>query len=122
MDKLIFDSIDVRDDPLSADEIAVKLNLQPNAILPVMSAGLVHLGHMELQNIRAKEMESFVLPIEDKLFLSRLLYRLSGIQKDVIKMIFYDGMTQEEVANELNLSQKQVSRIKIKGLEKMKAK
>ncbi|PKM84158.1 MAG: RNA polymerase subunit sigma [Firmicutes bacterium HGW-Firmicutes-11] len=120
MDKIILDSLDAKEEPISADELAIKLNLQPNAILPVMSAGLVHLGHMELSSIKAKEMESFTLPIEDKLLISKLMYRLTAIQKDVIELLFQKGMTQEEVAKELGLTQKQVSRIKQKSLDKMK--
>jgi RNA polymerase sigma-B factor len=120
MNEIILDSLDDRDEPISSEELAVKLNLQPDAILPVMSAGLVHLGHVELASIKAKEMESFTLPIEDKLLLSQLKYRLTDIQKDVIEMLFQRGMTQEEVAGELGLTQKQVSRIKQKSLEKMK--
>jgi RNA polymerase sigma-B factor len=120
MDKIIMESLDVREDPISAEELAAKLNLQPEAILPVMSAGLVHLGHIELASIKAKEMESFTLPIEDKLLISKLMYRLTAVQKDVIEMLFQKGMTQEEVAGELGLTQKQVSRIKQKSLDKMK--
>ena len=120
MDQMILDSVNDMDEPISADELAARLNLQPDAILPVMSAGLVHLGHVELASIRAKEMESFTLPIEDKLLLSQLKYRLTDIQKDVIEMLFQKSMTQEEVAEELGLTQKQVSRIKQKSLDNMK--
>lgn len=121
MDKMILDSLDDRDEPISADELAAKLNLQTDAILPLMGAGLVHLGNLELASIKAKDMGSFTLPIEDKLFLSQMKYRLSDVQKDVIEMLFQQEMTQEEVAKELGLSQKQVSRIKLKSLEKMKS-
>ena len=120
MNKIIMDSLDENEEPISTDELAAKLNLQPEALLPVMSAGLVHLGHIEIASIKAKEMESFTLPIEDKLLLSQLKYRLTCIQKDVIEMLFQKGMTQEEVAIELGLTQKQVSRIKQKSLDKMK--
>lgn len=120
MDKIIMDSLDYNEEPISTDELAAKLNLQPDAILPVMSAGLVHLGHIEIASIKAKEMESFTLPIEDKLLISRLMYRLTAIQKDIIELLYQKGMTQEEVAKELGLTQKQVSRIKQKSLDKMK--
>lgn len=67
-------------------------------------------------------MESFTLPVEDKLLLSQLKYYLTDIQKDVIEMLYGEGMTQEEVAKELGLTQKQVSRIKLKSLKKMRDK
>ena len=65
-------------------------------------------------------MKNFTLPIEDKLLLSQIKYRLTDIQKNVIEMLFQKDKTQEEVALELGLTQKQVSRIKQKSLQKMK--
>lgn len=105
---------------LSDEQIAEKLNLSANSLLPVMSAGLVHLNHLDLSKIKAKSYEDFSLPIEDKLFITQLLYKLTEIQKDVIEMVFYKDMTQEEVAKELGITQKQVSRIKEKSLLKMR--
>lgn len=119
-DDIISSNVDQEDQLLSQDELADLLNLKPESVLPVMSAGMVHLGHLELSNIKAKELSSFTLPVEDKLLLSQLMYHLTGIQKDVIQMLFHEQMTQEEVAKELGLTQKQVSRIKIKSLQKMK--
>lgn len=120
MDKAVRRSLQERDEPITVSELAKALNLQEDSVLPVMSAGLVHLGHLEMASIKAKDLESFTLPVEDKLLISRMMYRLTGIQKDVIELLFYKGMTQEEVAQELKLTQKQVSRIKLKSLEKMK--
>lgn len=120
MDKIIFEHLEEGEEPMSTEELASRLNLKPDSIYPVMSAGLVHLGHLEIASIKTKEMESFALPVEDKLLLSQLKYRLTDIQKDVIEMLFHRGMTQEEVAVELGLTQKQVSRIKLKSLQKMK--
>jgi RNA polymerase sigma-B factor len=113
MDKAIDISLEERDEPLPISELADAMNLREDSVLPLMSAGLVHLGHVEIAGIKTKDMESFSLPIEDKLL-------LTGIQKDVIEMLFYKQMTQEEVAIELKLTQKQVSRIKISSLKKMK--
>lgn len=120
MNKIILEHLAEGVEPMSSEELASRLNLKPDSIYPVMSAGLVHLGHLEIASIKTKEMESFALPVEDKLLLSQLKYRLTGIQKDVIEMLFQRGMTQEEVAVELELTQKQVSRIKLKSLQKMK--
>lgn len=120
LDDIIESSIDDGDEQLTEDVLAAMVNLQPEGILPVMSAGLVHLNNLEIANIKNKAMESFTLPIEDKLFVSQLVYHLTAIQKDVIEMLFSQGMTQEEVANELGLTQKQVSRIKQKSLQKMR--
>ncbi|MGI6731040.1 MAG: sigma-70 family RNA polymerase sigma factor [Anaerovoracaceae bacterium] len=121
-DQIITTHLEKEKEVISEKELADLLNLHPESVLPVMSAGLVHLGHLDIASIKAKEQESFTLPIEDKLFLSQLKYHLTDIQKDVIEMLYNDGMTQEEVAKELGLTQKQVSRIKLKSLEKMKGK
>ena len=120
MDEIILQSLEESDEPISEKELAGRLNLKEDSIEPLMRAGLVHLGEIELSGIRTKTMESFTLPIEDKLLISQLKYRLSDIQKDVIEMLFQQDMTQEEVAAELGLTQKQVSRIKLKSLSTMK--
>ena len=120
MDDMVLSGLERGEEPLSEEELADGLNLKPESVLPVMGAGLVHLGHLEIASIKAKELESFTLPVEDKLLLSQLKYRLTDVQKDVIEMLFHEGMTQEEVAKELGISQRQVSRIKEKGLQRMK--
>jgi RNA polymerase sigma-B factor len=108
------------DELIPEEELASMLNLRRESILPVMSAGLVHLGELEITRIKTKEPESFMLPVEDRLLLSQMMYHLTDIQKDVIVMLFHKGMTQAEVAKKLGLTQKQVSRIKLKSLQKMR--
>lgn len=120
LDRVVDRIVEEKEEPASIGELAEALNLKEESVLPLMSAGLVHLGHPEMAGIKAKELHSFTLPVEDKLLLSRLMHRLTGLQKDVIEMLFYKGMTQEEVARELKLTQKQVSRIKLKSLALMK--
>ena len=120
MDFLISNHIETEEGPISSEELANKLNLKEKSIEAVMGAGLVHLDHIELASIKVKQMENFTLPIEDKILLSQIKYRLTDIQKNVIEMLFQKDKTQEEVALELGLTQKQVSRIKQKSLQKMK--
>jgi len=118
-DQYISEQLD-RDTLASPEEIAEKLNLKPESLSPVMAAGLVHLNHLELSQIKARSYENFTLPVEDKLLISQLIYRLTDIQKDVIEMLYYRGMTQEETARELGISQRQVSRINEKSLKQMR--
>ncbi len=121
LDDIVESKLEDNDNELPPEEeLASMLNLQTASIFPVMRAGLVRLGDLEISNIKAKEQESFTLPIEDRLLLSQMMYRLTDIQKDVIVMLFHEGMTQEEVARKLGLTQKQVSRIKLKSLNKMR--
>lgn len=120
LDEIVDENLEKGADLAPNEELAQQLNLTPESLSPVMKAGLVHLGNLEVAHIKNMEMESFTLPVEDKLLISQLMYHLTGLQKDVIQMLFHEGMTQEEVAKELGLTQKQVSRIKLKSLQKMK--
>jgi RNA polymerase sigma-B factor len=115
----ISEQLDQDDTLISSEQLADRLNLKPESVPQVMAAGLVHLNHLELSQIKAKAYETFTLPVEDKLLISQLLYRLSDIQKDVIEMLYYRGMTQQETAEELGMSQRQVSRINEKSLKQM---
>ncbi len=117
---LISEQLEREDTLISSEQLAEKLNLKPEAIPQVMAAGLVHLNHLELSQIKAKAYETFTLPVEDKLLISQLLYKLTDVQKDVIEMLYYRGMTQEETAKELGVSQRQVSRINEKSLKQMR--
>ena len=48
--------------------------------------------------------------------------KLDNISKQIIKKRYYDGLTQEEIASELFISQAQVSRLEknaIKNLKKL---
>ena len=120
LDEIIDSNVEADETLLLDEELASKLNLETKSVLPVMSAGLVHLSHLDIASIKTKEMESFTLPVEDRLLITQLMYSLTGLQKDVIHMLFHEEMTQEQVAKELGLTQKQVSRIKLKSLQKMK--
>lgn len=120
LNEIIESNLADRDEPVPEEELASLLNLRKESIMPVMRAGLVHLGDLEIASIKTKEQGSFMLPVEDRLLLSQMMYHLSDIQKDVIVMLFHEGMTQEEVAAKLGLTQKQVSRIKLKSLQKMR--
>ncbi len=63
---------------------------------------------------------SFALPIEDKITLYAALDRLSAFQKRLIYLLFFKDLTQSEVAQEMGLTQKKVSRESIKALGRLK--
>ena len=46
--------------------------------------------------------------------------KLDNISKNIIKKRYYDGLTQEEIANELFISQAQVSRLEKNAISKLK--
>ena len=63
---------------------------------------------------------SFALPIEDKIALYAAMDRLLAFQKRLIYLLFFKDLTQSEVAQEMGLTQKKVSRESIKALGRLK--
>ncbi len=59
---------------------------------------------------------------DDRMVLEEVMRDFSPREQDVIRMRFQDGMTQVEIANELGVSQVQVSRLLRKTLKKMQDK
>ena len=120
-DQLIQEKIEAGETPPSQMELADELNIREEALAAIMAAGRVKMEELDLSSIRADHYETFSLPIEDKITLSQLFSHLDQLQSQVIRMIFYQGMTQKEVADALGISQRQVSRIKDKSLKQMQA-
>ena len=56
----------------------------------------------------------------EKLVLSDALKRLGERERNIIEMRFFKGSTQMEVANEIGISQAQVSRLEKNALKSMK--
>lgn len=96
--------------------IAHKLHLTADSVQDVMKAGLMNFEEIEEGKIRNSEYVTFQLPIEDKLILYQAIRKLSELQKRVIHMLFYRNMSQQEVADQLGITQKQVSRLKEKSM------
>ncbi len=104
----------------SITEIADKLNIKEESVTEVMRAGLVSFDDINTSLIANKRLETFRLPIEDKLVLAQAMNKLSEIQKKVIYLLFYKDMTQEQAATKLGVPQRKVSRIKEKSLQILK--
>jgi len=64
--------------------------------------------------------ETFALPIEDRIALYAALDKLTAFQRRIIYLLFFKDLTQTEVATELGLTQKKVSRESIKALGRLK--
>ena len=64
--------------------------------------------------------ESFALPIEDRIALYDAMDKLSSFQRRIIYLLFFREFTQTEVAEELGMTQKKVSRESIKALGRLK--
>jgi RNA polymerase sigma-B factor len=70
--------------------------------------------------VRSLRQETFALPIEDRITLYDALDKLSAFQRRLIYLLFFKDLTQSEVADQLGLTQKKVSRESIKALGRLK--
>ncbi|MCD5415106.1 MAG: hypothetical protein LR001_08965, partial [Clostridiales bacterium] len=55
-----------------------------------------------------------------KISLQDSIDKLRNDEKKVIKNIFFNGSTQNELAKEMDITQSQISRLKERGLRKMR--
>jgi len=104
----------------TVSQIAEKLNVREEGVIQAMRAGWVSIDEINVSDIQSQRYESFRLPIEDRIILAQAVEKLSEIQRKLIGLLFYSGMTQREAANELGLSQRKISRLLHKSYETMK--
>ncbi len=116
VERLVEERLKECGEPPGIAEIARVLNVKEESVRAVMRAGLVPL---EKGEIRTLKYESFRLPIEDRILLEQAMNKLGAMQKKVINMLFFRGMTQVEAAQELGVNQRKVSRELHKGLQNM---
>ena len=102
----------------SFQSIAKAVNVQEDAIIQAMSAERVPLKEADLWQVKTAGYESFSLSVEDKVAIDHALEKLSELQKKVVCLIYYRGMTQSKTASLLGISQRRVSRLLKKALEK----
>ncbi|MDW7740382.1 MAG: sigma-70 family RNA polymerase sigma factor [Bacillota bacterium] len=101
-------------------EIAQKVNVTEEGIVEAMQAGVIALDELDLSKVKHIRYESFKLPIEDTITVQMSLEKMDKLQQQVIKLIYYEGMTQEEAAKKLGINQRKVSRVLNKGLNEMR--
>jgi RNA polymerase sigma-B factor len=120
--------------PPEVAELAEALNINEDGILEVMNLYSRIQLHSHDEPFTSAQMsaeadaslvhslrrQSFSMPIEDKISLYAALDRLSAFQKRLIYMLFFKDLTQSEVAEEMGLSQKKVSRESIKALGRLR--
>ena len=100
--------------------IACRLNLREESISEVMKAGVISYDEIDITKIHSLTLESFKLPIEDILTLHQALRKLTDLQQKIVQMLFYQDMTQQQVAEKMAMTQKQVSRIKERSLRELR--
>ena len=108
------------------EEIAKALNITKESVRElfrvkdsIRTLSIEELG-IEMDKIRSDGFQSFHLPVEDKIALESAISKLPEIQRKIIEYIFYQDLTQGEVAKILKISQSQVSRLFKKALSKLK--
>lgn len=110
----------------TVSEIAIELNISEEGIVeilrsraPVSLDAAEEKGTFSVEKIRTRRYETFRLPIEDRIMLLNALDRLMDMERSVIYMFFYRDLTQRQIADEMDLSPKKVSRVMKRGLEKL---
>jgi RNA polymerase sigma-B factor len=120
--------------PPTVSELAEALNINEAGILEVMNlyARIDLHGRNEPftpgeldegadpRLVHSLRQSTFALPIEDRITLYDALDKLSAFQRRLIYLLFFKDLTQTEVADELGLTQKKVSRESIKALDRLK--
>jgi RNA polymerase sigma-B factor len=114
-------------------ELATELNISEAGILEVLNLysridlhGLDEpifdedSAGFDRSELHAVRLDSFSLPIEDRIALYDALEKLSAFERKLIYLLFFREFTQHEVAAALGLTQKKVSRESIKALGRLK--
>jgi RNA polymerase sigma-B factor len=113
----------------SVEELARTLNVAPEGVerilrLRAMRTPLV-LEPEEIRRLRAslrhQRYESFQLPIEDRITVLAALERLREVERKVIYALFYLDLTETEAARWLRMSQRQISRVLHRALDRLSA-
>ncbi len=105
-------------DALNIEEQGVKAILmarQP-ASLDDGEAGEAYLR----ESVKSARLESFRLPIEDRIAISQAFDRLMELEQKVIYLFFVQDFTQKEIAGKLALSPRKVSRLMQKALGRLR--
>lgn len=72
-----------------------------------------------VERIPSGDYEEFINAYEDKIMIAGAINKLSFEYREIIRLCYYEDLSQREIAQRLNLSQMQVSRKLKKALSKM---
>lgn len=110
-------------------EIAQQMNLTENGVLEILRAhnrsrvhsisDLVERQEVRRDVIAHQRYVSFQLPVEDRIVLLKAVERLADLQRKVVYYLFYQDLTQSEVAKRLGVSQRHVSRVLAAALKRL---
>lgn len=115
------------------EEISDELNIEEEGVREVLKArdSMTYVSidrerresdprpeYIDYEKIRSKHKED--LPLEFKVRIADAIEKLTEVQQQVVKGLFYEEQTQEEVGEDIGTSQRQVSRIKSRVLDQLK--
>ena len=111
------------------NEIADGLNLSREGVEEILRAKMpISLDDQEgespiglhVEKIRSRQYETFRLPMEDRIVLQQAVERLVELEKRIIYLFFYRDLTQGQIAGEMGLPPKKVSRLMRKALDRLR--
>jgi RNA polymerase sigma-B factor len=108
-------------------EISEATNIARDGVVEVLKAGSIlsleqmqgEGGGVQVGRIRSLREESFVLTLEDQIWLDSALERLLEVERQIVRMFFYRDLNQSQIAGETGLSPKRVSRIMRRALSRL---
>lgn len=107
----------------SLSEISEELNIAEDGVRAILQAkrptslDAEKSGELLLkESVRSARMESFRLPLEDRISISQAFDRLYELEQKVIYLFFVQDFTQKEIASKLALPPRKVSRLMQKAL------
>ncbi len=111
----------------TVEELAQALNIAPEGVRKLLQLRAMQtplpLDPEEVRRLRADlrhyRYENFQLPIEDRITVLAALEKLREVERKVIYALFYLDLTETEAARWLKTSQRQVSRILHRALERL---
>ncbi|OBB99233.1 SigB/SigF/SigG family RNA polymerase sigma factor [Mycobacterium sp. 852002-40037_SCH5390672] len=117
----------------TAAELAAELDLEPEAVSSAMEVEYAyHPASLDAAGWASRSAEDGIGPgngaddprysaVEDTMALARLLAQLPERQQLIVKMRFYQCLTQSEISQHFGISQVHVSRILTAALERLRA-
>lgn len=108
-------------------EISEELNIAEEGVVAILRAKApVSLdeeggrGGAALESIRSLRQVSFHLPLEDRIAIREAFERLLELEQKVIYLFFVRDLTQKQIAGQLSLPPRKVSRLMQKGLDRLR--
>ena len=107
-------------------EISEALNIEEDGVQAILRARQPasldgEAGQLALRDaVRSNRLESFRLPIEDRISISQAFERLLEVEQKIVYLFFVQDFTQKQIANKLSLSPRKVSRLMQKALGRLR--